>query len=379
MIEDNEIIARQLGEACPGFVDAPDTAEAEIYTNFSEGLRRLASARYDLLILDLRQDDKELLLDEALPGLVLFEEIKSLRFVPVIFYSALSRHVLPEERAFVRVVEKTEGLTRLGEEVRRTLNTQLPALTRHIEDAQRQYMWDFVNAHWEEFSEPHERADLAYLLARRLALYLEAEAGKLAGRLAGGAVPAAGPRNVHPMEIYVRPPLGEAPLAGDVLREKSGDPRRYWVVLTPSCDFEQKGRLHHVLLAECLPLTDQPEYAAWLKKPASAEGDLKSLIGDNRQKAQAERFKYLPGTFFLPDLIIDFQRLRTLTPDQLSELEVIASLDSPFAEAVVFRFARYFGRLGTPDLDKGIVIDRLRISREKRPDASESREPLKRD
>ena len=44
----------------------------------------------------------------------------------------------------------------------------------------------------------------------------------------------------------------------------------------------------------------------------------------------------------------------------MSELERLASLDSPFAEALLARFTRYFGRLGTPDLDVAVLLQRLR-------------------
>ena len=37
----------------------------------------------------------------------------------------------------------------------------------------------------------------------------------------------------------------------------------------------------------------------------------------------------------------------------------IASLDSPFAEEVISRFLRYWGRLGTPDLDISLVLQQL--------------------
>ena len=40
-------------------------------------------------------------------------------------------------------------------------------------------------------------------------------------------------------------------------------------------------------------------------------------------------------------------------------LERLASLDSPFAEGLLARFTRYFGRLGTPDLDVTVLLQRL--------------------
>jgi len=53
----------------------------------------------------------------------------------------------------------------------------------------------------------------------------------------------------------------------------------------------------------------------------------------------------------LPDLVLDFQQLVTLPRDQMDSLKRLAWLYSPFGEALPVRFARYFGRLGTPDLD----------------------------
>jgi hypothetical protein len=44
----------------------------------------------------------------------------------------------------------------------------------------------------------------------------------------------------------------------------------------------------------------------------------------------------------------------------MAGLERLASLDSPFAEALLDGFTRYFGRLGTPDLDVAMLLQRLR-------------------
>ena len=50
----------------------------------------------------------------------------------------------------------------------------------------------------------------------------------------------------------------------------------------------------------------------------------------------------------------------TLQRDRMGGLERLASLDSPFAEALLARFTRYFGRLGTPDIDVAVLLQRLR-------------------
>lgn len=137
----------------------------------------------------------------------------------------------------------------------------------------------------------------------------------------------------------------------------------HWIILTPSCDFEQEGRLNNVLLAQCVPLNAEPEYVSWTQNTAKNAGSLRAMIGDNRQDTQSERFKFLPGTYFFPDSVVDFQKLKAITPAEILKLEVVASLDSPFAEAVLARFSRYFGRLGTPDIDKNVVLNRLEAAR----------------
>lgn len=360
VVEDKETIANELIEAIPGFVEPPDEVKVDLCQNFNEATERLNADRYDLIILDLRDDsDAWDSSDDDPAGLKVFEELKRRRFVPVVFYTALPYKVRSQETSFVRVVEKTEGTERLKKEVNRVLATQLPALARQIEEIQRTYMWEFVSTHWREFDVPEDQADLAYLLARRLALSLQKEARKLARRAAGKSIPIADPKNIHPMEMYVRPPIGPKRLAGDILQGTIGTETGFWLVMTPSCDFEQVGRLDNVLVAQCLPLTQETEYRLWKENPVAGADSLKALIGDNRKNLQSERFKFLPGTYFFPDSIVDFQRLHAVSPDDIDKLEVIASLDSPFAEALLARFSRYFGRLGTPDIDKIVVLKRL--------------------
>lgn len=361
IVEDQEDTARQLREIAPGCVDEPDQVEVEVCRTFADATKRLRIERFDLLILDLKDDSDAAADADANPaGLAVFSELKKTRFIPVVFYTALAHRVRSEQTSFVRVVEKTEDVTRVREEIRRVLATKLPELTHRLEDLQRDYMWDFVSAHWKEFESPHDQAAVAYLLARRLALTLQSDARRMARAIAGKGVPMTDPNNIHPMELYVRPPVSGCPQAGDILKGKVGTETAHWLVLTPSCDFEQPGRLQRVLLAQCMPLAEFPEYVEWKADPARNEERLKQLIGDNRHKAQQERFKYLPGTYFLPDLVVDFQRLQAVPPDDLKLLEAVSSLDSPFAEAVLSRFSTYFGRLGTPDLDKGVVIARLK-------------------
>jgi hypothetical protein len=361
IVEDDADKVRQLEEIAPACVDKPDEVQTEVCGSFKEALNKLRTASYDLLILDLRDDsDTSLEADSNPAGLEVLELLKKIRFVPVVFWTALPHKVRSEQSSFVRVVEKTEDVTRVRDEVRNVMATKLPTLARRIEEIQRDYMWDFVAQHWQAFESPHAQTDLVYLLARRLALSLQAEARRLGRDIAGKAVPMADKAKVHPMQMYVRPPIADCRLSGDIVSGTVGGEKGLWIVITPSCDFEQKGRLHNVLLAQCVPLTEETEFKEWQQDASQKNVDaLSALISDNRKGAQADRFKFLPGVFFLPDSVVDFQRLKTVSPADLEKLEVVTSLDSPFAEALLAKFARYFGRLGTPDIDKQVVLDRL--------------------
>lgn len=362
LVEDDDVIAKQVEEAIPGFIQAPDTAQVRRFDKFKDAADLLRNERFDVLILDLK-DDSTPGIDEhdVSAGVEIFEFLKQTRFSPVVFYTAHAHKVRDLTTSFVRVVEKTDGLGKLKEEVCGVLATQLPALSRRIEEIQRAYMWDFVGEHWKEYGSPHEQADLAYLMARRLASSLQAEARSLALKVSEHAVPAPNAATIHPMEMYVHPPVSKKRQAGDLVRGTVKGEEGNWLVLTPSCDFEERHPLNHVLLARCVPLTDEPEFKKWKsdKTNENAKEKLEALMRDNRQKAQPERYKFLPGTFFLPDSVVDFQSVTTVTLDELSKLEGVASLDSPFAEAMLARFSRYFGRLGTPDIDKQIVLRRL--------------------
>jgi CheY-like chemotaxis protein len=356
VIEDDETIAAQLIEAIPRFAEEPDTAEGDLCKDFKEGAAKLKIERYDLIILDLKDDNEAWdLADEDSAGLKIFEELKKTRFIPVVFYTAHAHQVRSFETSFVRVVEKTETTEAVKNEVRRVLHTNLPALTKRVEEIQRSYMWDFVGNHWKDFEHSTDQADIAYLLARRLAISLEAAAGELAVKAGGSSEAPVEQSKVHPMIMYVVPPLGPHPLAGDIVSETVSGVDLFWMILTPSCDFAQS-KATHVILAKCEQLVDGEEYKKWAegKTPPSTQR-LEQLVEDKR----GDRYKFLPRTFFIPDLVVDFQQLRSIVVDSLKTFKPIATLDSPFAESVLARFARYFNRLGTPDLDKAVVFNRL--------------------
>lgn len=339
-------------------------------TKFDDSLTQLERSRFDLLILDVRVgagggDDEE-------AGLRALEQIRERRFLPVVFYTNIPGAV--EHLAtspLIHVVEKTRGLDSLLKAVRGAFATGLPevnrALIRHVEDVQREYMWDFVGNNWERFGETPDRASLAHLLARRLAVSLSGSGVERLAAALGEEAPPAAEGRVEPMRYYLLPWVEKTPLAGDLYHGRIGDIEGYWVLLTPSCDLANEPvKAEFVLLAKCLPLEEQQEYRAWREKlpvPGPAQKKkLELLMRNRREKTQPERYYFLPAALTLPNLIVDLQQIEKIPTAELDQFDRLASLDSPFAEALVALFTRYFGRLGTPDLNTDSVLARLRRS-----------------
>lgn len=364
---DCQLVANYLNGQVVTDPDGKLKVDTEV--DFDEGLHKLESTRYDLVILDVRLGPREEEREEE-AGITTLESIKDRRFVPVIFYTALPKKVRDLETPLIRIVEKTEGVPRLLSTIKEIFSTKLPFVNRvllqHLEEVQRDYMWEFVANNWENFGDTPDRTSLAYLLARRLAKSLDSPGiQKLAEKLGDSTGIWFSEDNVHPMRYYVMPTVGVRPMSGDIVREEDGGQTRYMVLITPSCDLVQK-KVDLMLFARCSLLRERQEFVDWKNNPDDPKGKYKGRLWELLKNSASERFFFLPGVFDLPDLIVDYQQLITIEPGEFDRLEgegrfkCIASLDIPFSEVLVARFARYFGRLGIPDLNVNIVIEKLK-------------------
>lgn len=360
-IDDDPDSCRQVKELLEGERIQDDHFQVDTITDFDRALEELEARRYDLVILDVRVGRHDIELPEE-AGIQALHAIQQRRFVPVVFYTGLPNLVRELVSHLVRVIEKTQGAL-LIEEVKSLFLTSLPlvnrALVKHLETVQRDYMWQFVASHWPELNETADRSALAYLLARRLALSLSEQGIKqLVSDLGGKPEDAA--REFHPMQYYIIPPVDPSPLAGDVYHGSVDGAEGHWILLSPSCDLVVgREKVEWMLFARCVPLCDQKEYQEWIDDEGKA-GNLQALLKNNRNKSQPERFFYLPGALTLHDQVVDFQQMVTINLDSFRNLDRLASLDSPFAEALISRFVRYYGRIGTPNLDINLIINRLK-------------------
>ncbi|SRR5579871_2465544 len=371
-VDDDADFCRQIKEFLEGesLAGSDESVHVETLTDFADALEMLQSHQVDLLILDVRLGPHDENKKEEEVGVHTLRTVQQRRFVPVVFYTGLPHLVRHLESPLIRVVRKTER-EYLLETIQGIFATRLPAVNRalikHFELVQRDYMWDFVAKHWEQFGTTSDRTSLAYFLARRLAMSLSGPGiQQLFQDLGDSSGTAMVKDQVHPMEYYVMPPLEEtSPLTGDIYFGEIGEHHGYWVLLTPSCDLVAgREKADWTLLAYCVRLIEQSEYTEWMSNLPNTSGKpykyLRDLLLNNRRDSQSDRFFFLPGALTLPDLIVDFQQVVALQREKLVALNRLASLDNPFSESLLARFTRYFGRIGIPDLAVDLIFSRLR-------------------
>jgi CheY-like chemotaxis protein len=384
---------------------ADDMADVEFTTDFDEALSLLAERHYDLLVLDVRNEKAVEPFAEAASGddateadvgLSVYEDVRARRFVPIIFLTAVPGIVEHLARPpFVAVVSKQAEFDELRDRVRDVFDSALPtihrALLEHVEQITREFMADFVEQHWADLAAPPRKGDLAHLLLRRLALSLADGGEALAGMLADEPGVELQPDVVHPMRFYVVPPVGSW-TTGDILRgpeiavesvgveaapqdtvvaaavEAAPQDAAWYVMLTPACDLvPERVKAEFVVLARCVPLESTAELGDWRKSaeendgnPSNAtRGRLESLMRGGELNRQQDRAMFLPAAWSVPDLVVDLQRIVHVPHDRLGHYERVATLDSPYAQALIERLGRYLGRVGTPDLDVSIPLVRL--------------------
>ena len=386
VVDDDEVICNQIKDFLEGEKgNDGESIEVEIINEFSRALETLEKQRFDLVILDLRVGSLEDYPEEE-AGEKTLQAVKKRLFIPVIFHTGLPHLAEDLKSDLVDVITKSGDLDQLLDAIKKMFETKLPqinkAITRHVEEVQRQYMWDFVAKHWSDFGKPDNEGELAYLLTRRLALSLsvtnirelKTELGSLIGKVLEDSSQNESISHAHPVTYYICPVISKNHRTGDLYKHQDGD---FYVLLTPSCDLVIRNNIRckaeQVLIAKCVLLEQQEEYLNWnnptnLNKTQleKLQKKLKSLMTNGKVDGrQEDRFYFLPGVQALniPDLIIDLHQLHNVSYvefDTPKPWERRASLDRPYAEALSAKLTRYLGRIGTPDLNTQVVLDRLR-------------------
>lgn len=365
VVDDDKEICDQVQKFLRGESINGNGFYVESVQQFSTALDHVRKYKVDVIILDIRSDEE---VDGT--GLGVLEALKRECFVPVIFYTGLPKEADNVKNEVVKVVDKTHGLYALLDAVREIMDTGIPfvhrVLTEHMHKIERDYMWTFLVETWNKYSAIPNRTELAYLLAKRLSRSFDnygierlAEILPKPEHIDGDALyDKVSSTYVSPMQYYIVPPIEEHPLTGDLYYGNLGFGDRYWMVLTPSCDFRQ-GKDENVLLAECHELVEDPEYRKWIDASGAKQQNLEINLRNLMMNRKTDRTYFLPSFLNNPNLVADFSRLRTALRGDFYTLIRIASLDSSFVAEAVSHFLRHYGRHGTPDLNTDIVMNKL--------------------
>lgn len=355
MIDDDATITKQMAKLLKDEKIGGFDVNFEYNNDFDKGLQELEKKDYDIVVLDIfkgKPDEK----NTDRPGETILGEIRKKCFTTIIFFTGLPKVVQGLESDIIRVVRKSDGVDELNNQIEYVLDTGLPLLKRNLNDyikeSMRSYFWEFVQQNWSEFKKIKENDDisLGYLLIRRLAVSLAKE--KIFDFI---GLKDKSPRKVHPMEFYIYPPDLDDYETGDILKKDD----KYFVIITPSCDLikrNDKMSAEKIFIVQCIPLESTKYYKKYNQNKNSTNKDrLKRLI----ESRGNDRYFFLPGTYFIDNLVIDFQFLDTIAEGELETYEKVAKLDDPFTQSMVSYFIRYYNRIGTPDIDSDLIISKI--------------------
>lgn len=368
VIEDDPIVSRQIVEFLRDEEYASRRIRLEEISDLAQGLTLIHERKADLVILDIYKG--KAVAGGERTGVQVLDSIRRSGFVPVILYTALPEGLEDQRDVFTRLVGKEAGsLRRLKDEIDDLFRIRIPQLSRaiinHLDQTLASYMWGFVRSNWDTFGSIVDRPEFVRLVVQRLAHTFAREGIEaISTEIYGTSLSTLDPDKVHPAEYYVKPSLVSHLLLGDIRVRDTREGKEFLVVLWPSCDMVtshgRSAKTDRVLCARAFPLADEREVTEWRESSSTVKEDAVRNVMQNRRTKSPDRFHYLPGVWDIPHLLVDFQRLEYLDISTVAAMPCLASLASPFAEALGNRFTRYLGRPGTPDLDTNVTLADLR-------------------
>jgi CheY-like chemotaxis protein len=155
----------------------------------------------------------------------------------------------------------------------------------------------------------------------------------------------------HSFERYKAPGL-EQVCTGSILKDNSG---KYFVVVTPICDFSHDNKIERILLVEGEPLGE------YKKNRELSSNKLEPCIKNTKSIVH-----YLPHVPTLPDgLMCRFDQITNMKVEKINEMienqqmSCFTIINSPFIENLIQRMNAYLMRLGVRDLHKGEITKLL--------------------
>lgn len=354
--------------------------------DFFEGSARVGRGECDIVVLDVHQDGVDIGGSELETGIAVYRQITCARFVPVVFWTGYTHKVEDlENEPFVAVVEKSDS-SDVPSKIDEILTSRIVEDLRSLEDSLRieiaKHMWDEIVPNWSEYRCGYDGDSgvsfVAALLLSRLSRFIDSKRMDVL-------------YSKHPGHRYIFPSVSANLCPGDILYEY--ETRHWWVVLNPACDLvlraskdssrsELQPKVDLLLCASAKPLDEFGEYLSWCSSKTNAK---RKTLAKFLTRTEG-RYRYFPSFRLIPHLVVDLADTRVvqwsslvdyrdIAPsdrddfiqnqvapedfDQSKKFVRIASLASPFAEALVVQHSQYFGRVGVPDFDCESVIKAL--------------------
>ena len=348
VVEDNaevaEVVQMRLQEELGAHVD--------IETSFDAAAQRIHELQPELLILDLLEGPES---EGHLSGEAKVRA-RLEYFVPLVVYSAADRPF--PNGPFETFVSKggDNALDQVVECVR-TFSPHVEALRDVHGDIHKTAMAvlrDAAGPIWDLETDPAKRTQLLVRTARR----------RVAAMMDVSVIAPDAP--LLPWEKYIYPALGDDLLTGDILKQEGADetrPESFRLVLTPSCDLVTRGgrnpKVTSVLSARCVPMADYLQVCQVSKAKLKTDGSTQRELGRLLTQPQSSGFVALPGySNVLPQMAVRLRDLellaltdRGLQDSNGARFERVASVDSPFREAITWAYLQIAGRPGVPDRD----------------------------
>lgn len=347
VIDDNpEMTADAEREIHDAFDHDPDLEVLiTVETSFEVGLQLVKEGSCDIVVLDVRRDRTETVAEEQYRGRRDYFEIRAERFLPIIFWTALPQNVGDLRMPPLVDVFPKEELEHVPDAIRAAIDSGTADVMADIEyrvaTVMREHLWNELAPHWDEDTKDGRPEELAHILITRVAHSLQDQAlPELTSR---------------PSHCYLYPPVSKRHRPGDLLHRPVGEKDEWWVVLTPACDLEHDGKVDFVLLGRASLLSAHPKYTLW--SPTLSKGKWNDL--NDVLVGKVARYHYLPEFRDIPDLVLDLEHTQSVPVDELGHFKRMASLVSPYSEALLAKYSHFRGRIGTPDLNSASVKERL--------------------
>jgi CheY-like chemotaxis protein len=353
LVEDDQENLRLLKELLPTTINGEELIWHDC-DSFDKAYDQLQRQRYDLVVTDIYRDregaNKHQMSADDAKGTSMLDIIRKVRFCPIVFFSDGS---LPENihiGPFVRFVDKVKT-EQLVNEINAIVATSIPTLAAKLHEeldrAAGSYLWTFLEEEWNRLTPTHTTPEvLERLIRRRASVQL--------GHLNPAATTPTELAVVEGAEFYLYPCIsGDEYRLGDILRGTND----FRVVLTPHCYLitqpgDEGPRADHVVTVKTVLAT---ELIGKYPFKGNEDDKRKRLVRCLNSPAQiglpSGRHWFLPKFLAIPDLYCDFLQLESMPLGTVrAQYERIATLASPFSEALQMCYLRFYTTVGLPNL-----------------------------